>query len=546
MRRPLSDRPSRAAYLFSRTSAGERVLENEPIRDMLAIGAVSPRTARVWVRVDQPGYYTLSWSPALGGAAHQVTLQVTDRACDLTASTTLTRGLDPDTRYRVTLSREPDAHLAAGSFVTAPAGPDREPDHYSIALLSCHQPFNRDGTVAEATGPMLEAVNRAFMEHHVRAVIMGGDQLYSDFPKGASLFDSDHFREVAPPGRETLLDCTEAEVRELFQQRYRHFWNVDGWRELLGNYPCYPILDDHEIVDNWGSASEHHTQPWQAFRRGAFHAYADYQGARICDAHAGIPASFDYHFELAGTAGYVMDLRSNRRAGEQAALISAAQAERFERFLADYADRHTLLVVLSVPLLHLPPGLGRLAAKITPDGEDFSDRWSTLGHRRDRDRVLRLLHDHQRRHPRQRVVLLSGDIHIGCVHQIRWRDGPSSLYQFISSGITHDAGRFVQRMSSALIRANRAINTSDETGRRLEARLRLLPGQPGARRNPCGRLNVGIMEFRREQADAAPSLRFLLYSHDGAQPRCLYRSPPVPPPEAPRAGVTRPASQADR
>jgi alkaline phosphatase D len=74
--------------------------------------------------------------------------------------------------------------------------------------------------------------------------------------------------------------------------------------------------------------------------------------------------------------------------------------------------------VLSVPIIHLPKLAAKIAARVTPSGEDFSDRWSSGGHIRDRDRVLKILHEHQTQHPFQQVVLLSGDIHIGCVHKI--------------------------------------------------------------------------------------------------------------------------------
>ena len=495
---------------------------------MLAIGAVTSRSARIWMRVREPGRHTLSWTGAHGGPGGRITLDLSDSPRDLTGSVTIREGLIPDSRHRVTLWRGNDDALATGSFVTAPADAASAPLKYSIALMSCHQPFAPDGQVAAATEAMLEAVNRVLLEHRVRAVVMGGDQLYSDYPRSASLLDPAHFREVAPPGRAELLDCTADEVRQLFHQRYRHFWNIRGWRELLANYPCYPILDDHEIVDNWGSAEEHGSGKWQAFREGAFQAYADYQGSRVCREHVDTPVCFDYEVVFADVALHVMDLRSNRRVGNDPQLVSPAQMQAFDSFLERHADKTALFLVLSVPLLHLPQTLTRAAAKITPDGEDFSDRWSSAGHCRDRDRILRLLHAHQERHPRQRIVLLSGDIHIGCLHRISWRDGSPSFYQFISSGVTHDAGRLVQHLSAAIIRGNRRVRVSHGDGESdLQARLRLVPGERGARGNPCGSLNVGIVEIERSAPGAPPSLRFLLYSHEGSSPRCRYRSPPI-------------------
>ncbi len=497
---------------------------------MLAIGAVTARSARVWVRVERAGRYALSWSPALGGLARSVSLTVDDPYRDLTGALTVDRGLEPGTQYRVTLNNGAGAPLATGSFVTAPDPAEPPPEHFSVALMSCHQPFDEDGLLAAPGEDMLEATNRVLIEHRVRAVVMGGDQVYSDYPHHASLLDDDYFRTVAPPGCDSVLDCSAAQVRSLFQERYRHFWNVPGWREVLANYPCYPILDDHEVVDNWGSAEVHGTERWRSFRQGAFRAYADYQGSRVRDTQVTPPDDFDYEIELADTATYVMDLRSNRCVGEQAQLISPAQHDAFVAFLSRHAGKAVIFVVLSVPPLHLPRGLVRVAAAVTPDGEDFSDRWSSRGHARDRDRVLATLHDHQRNNPHQRMVLLCGDIHIGCLHRIQWSDGIPDLYQFISSGITHDPGRFIQTVSAAVMRANRRAIVDAGDRPTLTARLRLLRGEAGARRNPCGRLNVGIVETRRSSPTAPPTLRFLLYSHDGPRPRCVYRSPPVEPP----------------
>ncbi len=500
------------------------MFKNTPLDNMLAIGAVTERSARIWVRVDRPGRYLLRWTSArFGGPVRHGLMRIDRSSPDLTGGMVITEGLEPEMRYRIALYRESGEQVATGSFYTAPDDGKDLPLRFSIALMSCHQPFNGRGRVARNTEPMLEAAWRAFRQHDVRQVVLAGDQLYADHPPRLSLFDRTHFRAVAPRGRETILDCTEEEVRALFHRRYRHFWAIPGWRKLLSHYPCYPILDDHEIVDNWGSANEHQEPHWQDFRNGAFRAYFDYQGTHVRDNEAALPDHMDYEIELGDTATYVMDLRSNRRVGDEPQVVSPAQIQSFRAFLEVQHDKRVLFVVLSVPLVHLPGGLTRLAAWITPDGEDFSDRWSSRGHQADRDEILRLLHHHQQAYPDQHIVLLSGDIHIGCLHQIRWRDAPATLYQFVSSGITHDTGRYVQALSAGIMRANRRV----DTGALLAADLVLTRGERGARRNPCGRLNFGIVELTRRSAAEPPWMRFYLYSHRRGEPLCLFRSPPI-------------------
>ncbi len=172
-------------------------------------------------------------------------------------------------------------------------------------------------------------------------------------------------------------------------------------------------------------------------------------------------------------------------------------------------------------VIHLPETLVRLLGHVANWHEDFADRWSTGEHRRDRDQFLGWIAEHQRRYPMQRVVLLGGDIHIGCVHEIRWaRQGPK-LYQLISSGITNDTGALTQYLSTLIIRLNHEASTADGA---LRAKVRLLKGAGRQRRNPYGGLNVGVLEIETPTSGDAPNLRFYLYRHRGEEPVCVYRS----------------------
>jgi alkaline phosphatase D len=431
----------------------------------------------------------------------------------------LQEGLRADTRYAIELLADDAGSLAQGSFRTAL--PEGEPaQRWAMAFLSCHQPFDDEGQVMPAAQEMLSALHRALEQHDVRQVVLGGDQMYSDFPKTRSLFKNDYFAEHAPSGRENVLDCSAEEVRRLFQQRYRHFWNVDGWRALLSNYPCYPILDDHDIVDNWGSEVEHSSSKWANFRRGAFQAYCDYQGTLVQAPTAGPPAFLDYTSSQANCAVYFLDIRSNRRVGDDPRVVDDNQFRALEAFLAHNTQRDVIFLVVSVPMIHLPRAMSQFAALVTPDGEDFSDRWSSRGHQQDRGRVMRLLHGHQGRHPEQRLVLLSGDIHIGCLHQIQWPDRSPNLYQLVSSGITHDTGWYIQRLSSAIIRCNRTLSIEDGP----TARVRLRDGVESSHCNPCPKMNFGIVEVTRARPETTPALEFFLYSQKDGDPVCRYRS----------------------
>ena len=84
----------------------------------------------------------------------------------------------------------------------------------------------------------------------------------------------------------------------------------------MRTFPCYPIIDDHEIVDNWGTRPEHQQPEWQAIGEGARAAYMDYQGSRIMPLGRNLADSLHYMVSYGNLSVFVMDLRSTRTAWE--------------------------------------------------------------------------------------------------------------------------------------------------------------------------------------------------------------------------------------
>ena len=501
---------------------------NQPIEEMVSVGRIGPHHARLWIRAPAPDPVEIRyWVEDQPDAVESHRVDHQDCAGrDHTFAVDLPppdadpdRQLRPLTRYRYEARYAgKDDLIGRGRWQTSPGKANPMPEHFALAVLSCNLPFKGDGSASARGAEMLEAAHAAMLDNKVDFTLCVGDQMYTDMPGRLSLFNDDYFRSVAPPGRRRIEDCTADEVRQLLQHRYRHFWNFEGWRSLHSNFACYPILDDHDLVDNWGSHPHHSAPEWAAFSQGARAAYFDYQHQRVAEVAQPPPEDFDYSIDHGGVGVYVMDLRSQRRVGEDERTYSNRQEQCFLSWLEANRGRQALFIVLSVPPIHLPRWVARLGRRITPAGEDFSDRWTTAGHLQGRDRLLRHLHAHQRRCPGQRLVILSGDIHIGCVHEIRWHDEARPLVQLISSGITHHVGRFIQEGSKLSIRWKRRLFLDGKE----EARIRLLPGTPGHKHNPYGKLNLGIVECRQE-GDAA-RMRFKLYGHHGSTPVCVYRS----------------------
>ncbi len=498
--------------------------QNDPLQDMVALGAVGPRSARLWMRSERPGVLRIHWWPESDpDAERQLVTEITkDNEQDNTHSLLIDAGLSPLTRYGYRIIHAGDGHiLGRGGFETAPEKPEDTPYSFSIALMSCNQPFDENGRAMGKSLDMLRAARTCLKAHNAKMIFTVGDQMYADYPAALSLFHPPYFRTVAPPERKDIFECTVPEVRRLYHRRYRHFYNHTDWMAIHRDFPCYPILDDHDIIDNWGSAPAHRTPRWQGIDRGARLAYLDYQASRIMPDGIPLPEHFSYQLAYGHTAAFVLDIRSNRVSGEGGRLFSQEQREQFDRFLSDNADRRMLLIVLSVPIIHLPRFMARIAARVTASGEDFSDRWSSGPHIRDRDQFLKTLRAHQKAHPEQVIVLLSGDIHIGCIHQIHWNDEGPRLYQMVSSAITHIGGPLTQWASKMIIRINRRFETQDGE---LRGAIRLLKGVDGRAANPYNRLNLGIIEIKTPSARARPRARFLLYGHRETEPVCVFRS----------------------
>ncbi len=505
--------------------------QNEELKDMVGVGAVDADSARIWLRAEKAGEIMIRWWPESDpDAMAQTEIYLpeendTDNTCSLKIPNALDQPhLDPLRRYRFRIFRKADnSIIGEGGFETRPRGPEGTPSKFSVAIMSCHQPFTEKGVANPKSRQMLQAVLETLREHNTKYVMMVGDQMYSDYPPNLSLFGSNHFNAVAPPGRKRILDCSPAEIRQMFHRHYRHFFSVPEWKTLNAEYPCYPILDDHDIVDNWGSVPEHKNPEWQRLSQGARLAYQDYQGSKMSASNQ-LPDSFHYGFCYGNTATFVMDLRSARRAGKGGQLYDSRQQADFQHFLAENADQKVLFIVLSVPVVHLPKILAKIAVKLPHSPEDFADRWSSGAHIRDRDRFFKILHEHQQKHPDQKVVLLSGDIHIGCVHRMEWKpDGPG-FYQIISSGITHATGGLIRHASTFLIKINREIATDDSE---LRAKVRLLKGIDRRQQNPLGQLNMGIVEMETLETGGECNLRFYLYGHKKGEPYKAFESKPL-------------------
>ncbi len=346
----------------------------------------------------------------------------------------------------------------------------------------------------------------------MKFVLWTGDQVYADYPEQQSLF-------TAHPD---LLAWERERVRALWHSRYRSFWGLEAWKALQADFTGYPMLDDHELVDNYGSFAHHGSEEWRELREGARAAYVDYQHARIADADPWGEGAYDYGFTYGSAAVYVMDTRSRRMvlAGGAASVYDRAQLDALATWLEAHALSRVLLLVLPVPLFFIPRWAAWLVTRFPGRfREDGSDRWSHPKFHDDRVQLLNLLRSHQLAHPHQTVVLVSGDVHVGYVMRCYWRSTPDAkLYQFVSSAITHEMSPLSFALTRHVPRAD--LFASAAPGR--AARLQLMGGLRGQLRQPVAALNVGVIDV--DLSGEEPKLGFRLMGERDGEPVCLFRA----------------------
>lgn len=489
------------------------------IEEMVAVGATDTRSVRLWIRTLQPGPHAIEISSTTEQHRGFVALTPplgadgTTSVCypdDLSEATPLT----PGTAYQVRVVRGEHV-LGTGRFETAP---ETLPDSFAIGVLSCHQPFADDGKLDLPSLRTLDILDDAFRARDVKRVVMMGDQMYADYPQCLSLFDDDYFATIAPPGRKTIFDCTADEIRAIYQRRYRAFWSVDGFRRILTSYSCQTIPDDHEIVDNYGSAPEHATAKWDAIRTAALDAFDDYQGQLTAARTSPRRASFDHSQRYADVGVYALDVRAARRATEDTLTVCTdEQFEAFERYLHnDTANLKALMVVISIPLEIYPSWVASIGTRLLGRDSDAADRWSHPAATESRRRLTKLLYDHQVRNPQQKVILVSGDIHIGCAVRIVWRDkSVRPVYQLISSSVSNLTDALRRKLGRLAPHLDKHLSGGADD---LWETVELLPARDDMdATNPFDGLNAGVVSFRR-QRDGNLAVTLELVSHDDDMP----------------------------
>ncbi len=491
---------------------------------LVGVGAVDSSTARLWFRLPHSGDFVLCLRSKHG--THQATVRLTlTEANDKTTTLLLPDDvpgvgeLQPLTQYVFTLSVQ-DRELADGRFETAPKTQTDAPEQFSVAVASCHMPFDAAGRLDAVALELIDVVYEALEKYDVKRVFFMGDQVYGDLPAKRSLFDPKYLAKLRP-GCESLLHCSRQQVRELYHERYRAFWSPPAFKKLQSRYATHMILDDHEIVDNFGSDPTHSSAEFAAVREGAVDAFWDYQAQRQFGVSSR-PDNFDQVSVYGPLATYILDIRSNRRVeNDSLQIYSDAQLQNLKNFLEQHADLPILAIGLSVPILHVPDWLVSFGLQVTGWGSDIADRWSHEAAKASREKLLEVLHHHQTLHPKQRMVIFGGDVHIALLSAILHNEGVQPLYQLISSALSNRENPLLKMFTKAASQFGTLLR--DDSIHPYQG-AQLVQAAGDAKSNPYGGLNVGIMTCERHLDEWTMRFRLLGCTKDGKGTRVVFES----------------------
>ena len=365
------------SLLPSRSAAGQSLAEPRILQGPM-LGAVTPTSIRIWVRVGDefPVSVAVSQSPRFEDAV--VTAPVLASAENDLAVTVLVGGLQPATRYyyRVSVAGKrgkytPDVPLL--SFVTAPKL--KKAAAFSVAFGSCaRQPEDPD-----------QVIWRAVAAANPDLFVWLGDNIYSDSGQLSTL-----------------------------NGEYQRQRDVVTYQPVARGIPQIAIWDDHDSGLNNGDGSS-------PYKENALQAFRNYWA----NPAYGLPDTpgvfFDYHY--GGVDFFMLDDRYYRDANKRP--DGPGKTMLGQRQKAWLKER---LRASKAPFKVIASGSGW-----TRNNNPGDDSWASFVS--ERDELFNFIRDEKI----GGVVLLSGDTHVGELNAIPWSEhGGYDLYNLVSSPLAQD------------------------------------------------------------------------------------------------------------
>ncbi|MCR6740695.1 alkaline phosphatase D family protein [Aeromonas dhakensis] len=283
--------------------------------------------------------------------------------------------------------------------------------------------------------------------HPFSLLLMGGDQVYADslwtsVPTLKAWNELDRAEKVKRKATRTMVE----QIDRFYCELYCKQWSRPEVAFMLARVPSAMMWDDHDIFDGWGSYPEdlQRCEVYQAIYAAATKYFRLFQLRSEANG-ALLDKALNHHTWRLGFRGYqilALDNRANRTRDQ---VMSPSQWDQVNAALAACDTGH-LLVLAGVPVVYRDFSFTEAAFDATPWEEeltdDLKDHWRAKAHQGERARLIMRLLDNARqrrqKEPGCKTLILSGDVHVGCLGVIQdKREGVVNVHQLVSSGIVH-------------------------------------------------------------------------------------------------------------
>jgi len=282
-------------------------------------------------------------------------------------------------------------------------------------------------------------------------LIMGGDQLYADemwntLGQLAAWSKLDWEEKLMQPAGPRL----KRELDGFYESLYVSNWNQKEMSLMMASVPTLMMWDDHDIFDGWGSYPDklQNCPVYRAVFEAARRYFELFQIRSLKNKTLLNPNHGHYSFAVPfRDCGIVaLDNRSGRTMDR---VMTDENWDDVKKRLAQYDGKfETLLLLSAVPVVYRSYPWVENAFELTPWQDeltdDVRDQWTSGHHDGERMKLIMNLLNFRGRTSTEPVkrVILSGDVHVGCLGVIRDRREPLQprvIHQVVSSAIVHPA-----------------------------------------------------------------------------------------------------------
>lgn len=284
-------------------------------------------------------------------------------------------------------------------------------------------------------------------------LLLGGDQVYADsIWTKVSLLKTWNELGVAEKAKRKATKKMCAQIDKFFSELYVERWNKLPVSIMLASIPSIMMWDDHDIIDGWGSYPEalQNCDVYKAIFTAAKKHFGLLQIRGQKHNTALLAPDIKEHFSMAVKyRGYNILALDNRSQRTLEQVMSKQQWAEISHYLQQVCITGDLLVMSAVPVVYRDFSFSESIVDITPWEEeltdDLKDHWRAKEHEGERLKLIMQLLDNAALR-KAKTVILSGDVHVGCLGIIRDLRHPhaTSIHQIVSSGIVHPAPTYLQ------------------------------------------------------------------------------------------------------